>query len=523
MVIVCLLFAMESQAEFKVGLIYFVPSDGTAQSDIDSKITTLMNNTKTAYATMMSGHGYGSKTFSFDSEIHHITGAQTDAYYEEESKWRIWDEVKDAGYDPATKIYVTFVELESELLDGAYCGTGGDWTSTDGGVSTIIAASSCISGSSDTDLKGTDLLVHELGHAFGLRHDYRTLEGVTGDKMVKSACAAEWLDGHPYFNSNLGSSSGSTTITMSTPSISDSEVTVTFTIADDDDLHQAHFFRTTDENYGFDELSLLACESLDGTSDTATFTTSSLTSDDTSLTLRVMDDTGRSTEKKFTVDLSDLSSSDMADNGSDNGGDGGGNVVNNTPILSLSNIAANFGQRGPNAADINGDGVVNIQDLVLAAGAIGKDAAAPSVSSHDLESMPTRVAVQAWLREARRVKLMDPEFQRGILALEQLLVVLTPKESALLPNYPNPFNPETWIPYRLAKPADTSISIYSVSGHLVRMLELGHQPVGIYESRSHAAYWDGKNAVGESVAGGVYFYVLTAGDFTATRKMLIRK
>ena len=128
-----------------------------------------------------------------------------------------------------------------------------------------------------------------------------------------------------------------------------------------------------------------------------------------------------------------------------------------------------------------------------------------------------------WLREARRVNLKDPEFQRGILALEQLLVVLTPKESALLPNYPNPFNPETWIPYRLAKPADTNISIYSVSGHLVRSLELGHQAVGIYESRSQAAYWDGKNAFGESVASGVYFYVLTAGDFTATRKMLIRK
>ena len=79
------------------------------------------------------------------------------------------------------------------------------------------------------------------------------------------------------------------------------------------------------------------------------------------------------------------------------------------------------------------------------------------------------------------------------------------------------------MPYRLAKPADTSISIYSVNGHLVRTLELGHQSVGIYESRSRAAYWDGKNALGESVASGVYFYVLTTGDFTATRKMLILK
>ena len=98
-----------------------------------------------------------------------------------------------------------------------------------------------------------------------------------------------------------------------------------------------------------------------------------------------------------------------------------------------------------------------------------------------------------------------------------------PEETSLLPNYPNPFNPETWIPYRLAKPADVSISIYAADGMLVRTLGLGHRSVGLYESRSRAAYWDGRNALGEPVASGVYFYTLTAGEFTATRKMLIRK
>ena len=100
---------------------------------------------------------------------------------------------------------------------------------------------------------------------------------------------------------------------------------------------------------------------------------------------------------------------------------------------------------------------------------------------------------------------------------------LRPDETALLANYPNPFNPETWIPYQLAKPADVTIRIYATSGVLVRTLSLGYQPVGIYQYRSRAAYWDGRNEVGESVASGVYFYTLTAGDFTATRKMLIRK
>ncbi len=98
-----------------------------------------------------------------------------------------------------------------------------------------------------------------------------------------------------------------------------------------------------------------------------------------------------------------------------------------------------------------------------------------------------------------------------------------PETTALLPNYPNPFNPETWIPYQLAKPADVTLTIYDITGHVVRNLDLGHQRAGMYHSRSRAAYWDGRNAVGEPVASGLYFYVLKAGDFSATRKMLIKK
>ena len=98
-----------------------------------------------------------------------------------------------------------------------------------------------------------------------------------------------------------------------------------------------------------------------------------------------------------------------------------------------------------------------------------------------------------------------------------------PKTTALLANYPNPFNPETWIPYQLSKPAKVSISIHSVDGKLIRTLELGRLSAGIYHNKSHAAYWDGRNEFGEPIASGIYFYTLTAGDFTASRKMLIRK
>ena len=96
-------------------------------------------------------------------------------------------------------------------------------------------------------------------------------------------------------------------------------------------------------------------------------------------------------------------------------------------------------------------------------------------------------------------------------------------ETSLLPNYPNPFNPETWIPYQLSAAAEVTVTIHSSDGKLVRTLELGQMPAGAYSDKDRAAYWDGRNAQGEPVASGVYFYTLTAGDFSATRKMVIRK
>ena len=218
-----------------------------------------------------------------------------------------------------------------------------------------------------------------------------------------------------------------------------------------------------------------------------------------------------------TVLLWEITSSEFAQHSVDVNGDG---VVN---ILDLTLVASNFGEQGENISDVNGDGVVNILDLTLVAAAFGDTAAAPEISSLNLANMPTRADVATWLQHARQVNLTDSTFRRGILILEQLLAVLTPQETILLANYPNPFNPETWIPYQLAQPAEVTLTIYAVDGKLVRTLDLGHQPVGIYHGKSRAAYWDGRNAQGEPVASGVYFYTLTAGEFTATRKMLIRK
>ena len=202
-------------------------------------------------------------------------------------------------------------------------------------------------------------------------------------------------------------------------------------------------------------------------------------------------------------------------NPADVNGDG---VVN---ILDLVVVAQGLGTDNPEA-DVNGDGVVNVFDLVQVAGAIGGGGAAPSASSPEL-SMISAAAVERWLAGAQGLGVGDANFQRGIRFLEGLLAALTPKETALLPNYPNPFNPETWIPYRLARGAEVAITIYDTKGTLVRRLALGNQAAGYYAERGKAAYWDGRNERGEAVASGIYMYQFRAGDYAASRRMVIVK
>ena len=186
-------------------------------------------------------------------------------------------------------------------------------------------------------------------------------------------------------------------------------------------------------------------------------------------------------------------------------------------------VAGQFGQVGTeNAGDINGDGVVDIADILLVASALEVGKGAPSAYSR-ARALLTADEVEQWLAHTHQIDNTTPGFQSGIAVLERLGVLLTPKETALLPNYPNPFNPETWIPYQLAEASDVTIRIYTAGGELVRTLALGNQSAGLYQSRSRSAYWDGKNALGEPVASGIYFSTLSAGRFTATQQMAIRK
>ena len=194
-------------------------------------------------------------------------------------------------------------------------------------------------------------------------------------------------------------------------------------------------------------------------------------------------------------------------------------VVN---IQDLVLVASNFGETGQNAADVNADGVVNIADLVLVAGGLSTGLGAPSLHLGSLERFVT-TDVREWLFQGRQLHSDYADYQRGLLVLEQLLAALTPKKTLLLPNYPNPFNPETWIPYQLSKSSDVNITIYDARGRIVRRLALGHQPAGYYTGRSRAAYWDGRNGLGEYVASGIYFYQLEADGVSLLRKMVILK
>ena len=194
-------------------------------------------------------------------------------------------------------------------------------------------------------------------------------------------------------------------------------------------------------------------------------------------------------------------------------------------IQDLILISNNFGKikfDNPKV-DVNNDGRVDIIDLLIVAAHFtdSTNTAAPSKAS--FVPLKHLDRIEEWITEAWKVNSDINVFQRGIATLEGLLNNVIPKKTVLLPNYPNPFNPETWIPYDLSQDTDVQIQIYSFKGESVRQLKIGFQTAGTYRTQSRAAYWDGRNTTGEPVASGVYFYTLTAGQNITTRKMVMTK
>ncbi len=196
-------------------------------------------------------------------------------------------------------------------------------------------------------------------------------------------------------------------------------------------------------------------------------------------------------------------------------------------IVDLVMVARMFGTSGVNLPeDVNSNGVVDIVDLVTVATRFGQSGllASPQIA---MELNNLRMSASQKVRAYSAVKtLYDEGFDIAAYHLERAVdnAGLTGKvsESKLLANFPNPFNPETWIPFDLAQDADVSIGIYTPDGRRVRNIEMGYLQAGSYASRNKAAFWDGRNELGERVASGTYFVELNVKKENGVERYLER-
>ena len=173
--------------------------------------------------------------------------------------------------------------------------------------------------------------------------------------------------------------------------------------------------------------------------------------------------------------------------------------------------------------DVNGDGAVDFLDVVLVFDNRDDNVAgAPTIVGMKLSAVQIDI-IQEQVDLLIATNDRSPSAMRVLVYLQQLLVTARPEKTQLFANYPNPFNPETWIPYELATDTHVKITIYNTQGVVIRTLQFGHQSAGYYTDRDRAAYWDGRNALGEQVASGLYFYQLETDEMSSMRKMVILK
>ena len=197
-------------------------------------------------------------------------------------------------------------------------------------------------------------------------------------------------------------------------------------------------------------------------------------------------------------------------------------IVDIEDLLLISKRLGQDSRIYPNE-DVNNDGYINIIDLLIVSVHLGESCYTSAPKSDFTLTQKHIDSISEWLIEAYRLNDGSKVFQDGITNLEVMLNSVLPAKTALLQNYPNPFNPETWIPYDLAQDAKVDIIIYNLKGETIRELKIGYQNAGSYRSRESAAYWDGRNSAGELVASGVYFYSLNTGKARAIRQMTIVK
>ena len=291
-------YARTAAANLNVGeprtvrIIYFVPSDRAPAEDIDTKLDMLIRDVQQFYAEHMENHGFGRKTFRFETNaagkaiVHHINGRLTAEQYGFDQA-KIWNEINEQ-FDLSKNVYLG-------VINKRYCGTG----STYDGVGRALIGTSCFI---------VPTVAHELGHAFGLVHDFRNniklipTSHIIDDVMLTSFCAAEWLEAHPYFNFSTGqtTSNQNTVIEILSSSLASSpyEIRLRFEVTDNDGLHQAQLLTGP---------GVIACKRLNGKNTTVEFVTSQLTiGGGERVALQVMDVHGNFTRRSFPINITDL-------------------------------------------------------------------------------------------------------------------------------------------------------------------------------------------------------------------------
>ena len=301
-----------NSSDYVVRLIYLVPNDRQAQPDIDAKLDVLIKKAQTLFANVMASHGFGEKTFRFETDangnavVHHVNGAHEDVYYQTKPSSKITEELRET-FDFTQNVYFIAIEISSAAFDaGTVCGYGGDYGL--GGQVFVPASGSCFEGA---PLDGIDLVAHELGHAFGLQHDFRSFTDIMSygwGRKTLSRCYAEWLDVHPYFNPGKTLKYNQNTRIKLLSSSFDSAPPYTlrlrFEMTDPDGLYQAQLLtHTTGTSVasGFPEL--VQCELISGEQSVVEFVTTELLN---AVWIYAIDTQGNVVKRRFDIDYKSL-------------------------------------------------------------------------------------------------------------------------------------------------------------------------------------------------------------------------
>ena len=299
-----------------VRLIYFRPTDRLSRQGINTELDTLIRWSQYFFTEQM--QNYGRKTFAFETDptgyarVHHVTGKFADAYYHHDTYDKVVKEVAEQ-FDTSRDVFLIAVDVSSEFINQeGTCGIGGGgWKSLDnelwrrdfGGVAVIPASGVCINPS---------ITAHELGHVFGLEHDFRDNAYLMayGAQERLSHCAAKWLDVHRFFNNDPTAFNETTTIAMQPSQASEpGTLRLQFELTDTDGLHQAQLIvpaAATDPAQG---TKLHSCKSLNGKNQTVAFlTTDAPVPSDSEVTLQVVDGTGNITRQTFSLKGGDITS-----------------------------------------------------------------------------------------------------------------------------------------------------------------------------------------------------------------------